>query len=108
MLRKYQKGNSREISKVIRLLAEEEEEEEGANSLFHSHLNLLEPLHLLSSLQKENRNEVSNNSELSKEERLAKVETYSGALLSIYLAPSFRKTGTYYRGSYMLVRKFVG
>ena len=46
--RKYQKGNSREISKVIRLLAEEEEEEEGANSLFHSHLNLLlEPLHFL-------------------------------------------------------------
>ena len=61
----------------------------------------------LSSLQKENRNEVSNNSELSKEERLAKLETYSGALLSIYLAPSFRKTGTYYRGSYRLVRKFV-
>ena len=47
VLGKYQKGNSREISKVIRLLAEEEEEE-GANSLFHSHLNLLlEPLHFL-------------------------------------------------------------
>ena len=51
----------------------------------------------LSSLQKENRNEVSNNSELSKEERLAKLETYSGALLSIYLASSLRNTGTYYR-----------
>ena len=52
MLGKYQKGNSREISKVIRLLAEEDEEEEEykkeLNSLFHSHLNLLlEPLHLL-------------------------------------------------------------
>ena len=50
----------------------------------------------LSSLQKENRNEVSNNSELSKEERLAKLETYSGTLLSIYLASSFRNTGTCY------------
>ena len=41
----------------------------------------------LSSLQKENRKDISNISvsQLSKEERLAKLATHSGALLSIYL-----------------------